>query len=141
MRSVVCSREGTSSVTGSGPAGSLEGNHVYAQGLTGFCPDALVLIVTTDDPLATPYLDDRVEIHAQVPAGSVGGTAEWSGTFAATIALPDGTTAASGTLEVDRATSGYARPTQLRATARFDDGDWQLTATIDAPYCTVTTCL
>lgn len=140
MRSVICAREGTSSVTGSGPSGSLGASHVYALGLTGFCQDSLVLVVTIDDPLASPYLSSSGVILAPVLADSLRGTAEWSGTFAARISLPDGTPAANGTLQVDQATSGFVEPTRLRATAQFDDGDWHFTATIDAPYCTVTVC-
>lgn len=141
MRSVSCAREGTSSVTGSGPAGSLAGSHVYALALTGFCGNVLEMIVTSDDPLAWPYLDDSVEIFAQITPGYLDGTAEWSGNFAATIHLPDKGPIATGTLQVDRSTPAFVRPNQLRATVRFDDGAWRFTATIEAPYCAATVCL
>jgi hypothetical protein len=141
MRSVVCARAGTSSVTGTGPGGSLDTSHVYSHVVTGFCPDTLVLIVTVDDPLAWPYLAKSGVIRAQVPQGSIGGPSEWSGTFPATIELPDETAAASGTLQVDQATSGYVSPTRVRATASFDDGGWHFTATIDVPYCDVVNCI
>lgn len=140
-RSVVCAREGTSLVAGSGPAGGLEASHVYAYGEDGFCPDTLHLVLTTDDPLATPYLDGSGVIRAQLPHLSFGGATEWFGTFPATISLPDETMPASGTLQVDEATPAYFHPTRLRATARFDEGPWRFTATIDAPYCWVAVCI
>jgi hypothetical protein len=138
---VTCAREGASSVTGSGPAGSLDTSHVYVSALTGFCPDELEMIVTSDDPLAWPYLGDSGVIFAQITPGYLDGTAEWSGTFAAMISLPDGGAAASGTLQVDRSTPAFVRPNQLRATVRFDDGAWRFTATIEAPYCSATVCI
>lgn len=141
MRRVVCARAGTSSVTGTGPGGSLDTSHAYAHVVTGFCPDSLVMVVTVDEPLAFPYLATSGVIRAQVTQGSIGGGAEWSGTFPATIELPDETAAASGELQVDQATSGYQSPTRVRATARFDDGGWHFTATIDAPYCDVVNCI
>lgn len=141
LRSPLCAREGTSSVAGTGPAGSLDASHVYARAFSGFCPDELMLIVTIDDRLATPYLEGSGVIRAPVPSGNLGGAADWSGTFAAAISLPDGAAAATGTLEVTRATPGGGGPTRLQATARFADGSWHFTAAIDAPYCTVTICL
>lgn len=140
-RSPLCASEGTSVVSGSGPDGLLDGRHVHALVLTGFCSDELQLIVTTEDALATPYLDHSGEIHALVGQRFRESTAAWSGTFAATIARPDGTAPATGTLQVDSATPAGVRPTRLRATARFDDHDWQLSAMIDAPYCRIVECL
>jgi hypothetical protein len=101
----------------------------------------LVMIVTVDDPLAWPYLAHSGVIRAPITQGSIGGGAEWSGTFPATIELPDETARASGVVEVDQATAGYQSPTRVRATARFDDGGWHFTATIDAPYCDVVVCI
>jgi hypothetical protein len=144
MRSPLCEREGTSSVTGAGPAGSLDGTHAYAVAFSGFCPYEVDLVLTVEDRLATPYLDGSVVIVALIPDESLGGGASWSGTFPATIARPGsetGEVAAHGTLQVDAATPGYPAPTRIRATARFGDGPWQLTATIDAPYCIYNVCL
>jgi hypothetical protein len=141
VRSEVCAHQGTSSVTGTGPAGSLGPGRIYAIALSGFCSDALILIITTEAPLAYPYFDGTGVILAPVNPGNIGGGAEWSGTFDATISLPDETKPARGTLQVDRATPGYPSPTLIRATARFDEGDWHFTATIDGPYCQTVTCL
>jgi len=140
VRWVVCAREGTSSVTGTGPAGSLAQSHVYVHALSGFCPDMLALIVTPEDPLATPYLDDSGVIYAEVGPGTISGQSEWSGTFPARISRSDETMNGSGTLQVDQATPGFRGPTRIRATVRFDEGSWHFTATIDAPYCVVSTC-
>jgi hypothetical protein len=141
MRSLECAREGMSSVTGSGPAGALDGSHVYAQVVTGFCPDTLYLIVTADDPLMYPFLDGTGEIAMPAPANSVSGAAEWSGTFPAMVSLLGDKAVARGTVQVDQATGGFVQPTRVRATVRFDDGAWHFTATIDAPYCTANVCI
>jgi hypothetical protein len=140
-RSVVCSAAGVASVAGTGPSGALDAQHVYALAASGSCPDALVLVVTAEDPLAWPYRADSVAIDVPLPGVDLGAPVAWSGTFAATLSRPDGPALARGTLEVERGTSGYVTPTELRATARFHDGGWQFTATIDVPYCKATVCL
>lgn len=140
-RFILCGHAGTSSVSGSGPAGSLAAHRVYAEALAGFCPDTVILIVTAEDPVAVPYLDDTGVIFAEVTPGNISGTADWSGMFEARISRPDESAAARGTLQVDLATPGYPAPTRLRATVTFDDGKWRFTANIDAPYCRVDTCL
>jgi len=139
--SVVCPRAGTSSVTGTGPSGPLDTHHVYARAVTGFCSDELVLLITNDEPLTYPYRDDSLELRASLHGGELGGTATWSGTFPATLAFTGQLPIASGTLQVDQGTSVSEHPTQLRATALFNDGGWRFTATIDAPYCEAVICL
>lgn len=134
-----CVRAGTSSVTGSGPTGSLARSRVYAWALYGCYPDEIKLLVTTGDPLASQYGSDAIEIR--VPLLGVNVAAPWSGTFAATLARPAGLGLASGTVQVDQATSASELATSFRATARFDDAGWQFTATIDAPYCGSSACL
>jgi len=139
VRSAICAGAGSATVTGSGPDGSLAGGHVYARVATGFCPTTLDLIVTTEEPLAWPYLDNSAVIRVDIGAVFLGPTG-WSGTFAATIARPDDTAAAAGTVVVDHATSEGATSSQIRATAQFDDRGWHLAATIDMPYCDVDVC-
>jgi hypothetical protein len=143
MRSVECTYQGTSTVTGSGPDGSFDTSHVYALAVDRGCEDLLELIVTTDDPLAYPYLDNTVLIFARLPDGSIFGTADWSGTFTAWASPWTGTMMGHGTLQVDMATPAYLGPNpgRVRATAVFNDGNWQFTATIDAPYCKVADCV
>jgi hypothetical protein len=67
MRLALCAHEGTPTATGSGPDGALDTSHVYAIALTGFCSNLLELIVTIEDPLASPFLDHSGVILAHVP--------------------------------------------------------------------------
>ena len=141
---LVCAHQGTSSVFGTGPAGSLGTNHVYAGALIGFCPDLLDLRLSAADPLTTT--SQGIRILAPVTPGSFGGTAEWSGTFAATLYHgPYMTQEASGTIQVHRATplgpSSSTRGTWLAATVLFDADGWRFTAAIDGPYCFATVCI
>ena len=133
-RTVRCDRAGTATVSG----GELDGAHVYAQVFNGFCGNLLVLTITHDDPLQDPLRSDSAVVRVSVP--DLAGTTEFAGTYAATIEAPDRTKQATGTLEITAATPTDAMPTFVRATVTVSDV-WQLTATVDIPYCDVTTCL
>jgi hypothetical protein len=138
QRSLICDHAGTSSVAGRGPYGPLDGAQVYAQVLNGFCGNILVLTIANESPLQWPMRDDTAIIRVEIP--ELGGETSWSGSYDVVIeAANHDTHQYRGTLEVELGTPSYVTPTQVRATARFT-GVWDLTATIDAPYCGITTC-
>ena len=138
-RDVICERGGTSTVTGNGPRGPLDGAHVYVQVLTGFCGTTLAFTLTHDDPLKSPVLPESGIIYAWTPGlGEM--EPEWSGTFDVKIDTPDEASPAGGTLVIERGTKIGVMPSGLRGTLTTV-GTWELQASFDVPYCDVINCL
>ena len=138
-RDLICERTGTSSITGTGPHGPLDGSFLYASVLNGFCGNTLALDISPDDPLVYPAHPDSA--RAFVTAPGLGDPApEWSGSFDIEFESPDEVTLATGTLDVERGSPSFVKPTFIRGTLKVT-GTWQLDATFDMPYCLVTTCL
>lgn len=137
----LCDPAGTSTTTGSGPDGSLVGFEAYVLVRGGFCGPSLELVLVPGGALTFPYDPRAAVITAALPVDLLAASADWSGTLTATITTAAGAQPATGTLEVVRATpAGGVPATRLWASASFDAAGWQLTTTIDAPYCLADSC-
>lgn len=141
MRWLSCEHQGTSSASGSGPAGPLLGYRVYAGVVSGFCPLSLSLTVAPEAPLSYPFLDGTIRIWAPLPENTIFGTADWSGTFVAEMRNLNGDLIATGAVAVTLSTPASAPTPALRATVVFNDAGWTFSASVDAPYCHITNCL
>jgi hypothetical protein len=137
-RQFACARAGSSTVTGSGPDGSLDGAHVYAMALTGFCGLSIELTISHDDPLQWPAIPNTGRVFVSAP-GLGEAAPEWSGTFDVEIRSPDGLHPAPGTLVIERGTALTVKPSVLRGMLTTT-GAWQLEAAFDVPYCQVVSC-